>query len=432
MEQQKRIIDTAQKSYTYKCAMEKGSGEAIQLKEHGWHILNEEVSFPIAVIKQSQLDNNIDWMQTFSEQTNVLLAPHGKTTMAPELFSMQQKNGCWGISLATVHQVVNAASHGINKIILANQLVGKYHMSLIADLLSSNATRQVPLEMHCFVDSIQNINALGEYFSSRGIKLNVLLEFGVDGGRCGWRDLDNVGIIVKAIKQHQSLNFCGVSFYEGVIHGENAHKHIESFVAKVCEISVSLQTQNQFTTDKPIITGAGSAWYDIVAKEFNLGLKDKSHGFMPIIRPGCYVIHDTGIYENAQNKVIQRSQVACDVSGELVSSLTLWAYVISVPEPNLAIVGLGKRDVAFDAGLPTPQSIYKPGTTAPKPLNNKSEVIDIMDQHCMMKVSETTKVSPGDIVSFSSSHPCLTIDKWRQIGIVDDHFVVNRTIKTFF
>ena len=107
--------------------IEKGSGVLNQLQITGWNILAEEVSFPVAVLNEKVLEKNAQWMQTFSDIAKVKLAPHGKTTMAPELFKLQQQMGCWGISLATVPQVITAYQHGIKRIILANQLIGRHH-----------------------------------------------------------------------------------------------------------------------------------------------------------------------------------------------------------------------------------------------------------------------------------------------------------------
>jgi D-serine dehydratase len=414
-------IATKQKTF------EKGSGCLSMLKNKGWNLLAEEVSFPIAVINENYLLNNAKWMQEFSDKSAVKLAPHGKTSMAPYLFKVQLEHGCWGISLATVPQVINASQHGIQRIILANQLVGNYHMKLIGDLLSTTE-----LEFYCFVDSLENIHALGEYFSARNIRLNILIEIGVPGGRCGWRDAENITLVLNAIELHPNLCLCGISFYEGVIHGEAAEDKIKVFISNIAALISNIHKEKRFDSTDIIVTGAGSAWYDVVAKELVSNNTMQDINYTAIIRPGCYLIHDKGIYQTAQNNVISRSQLACDISGDLISSLELWAYVHSVPETGLAVIGLGKRDVAFDAGLPTPEYLYRPGTPKPIKIGESCQVIHIMDQHCMMKFDKNTSPRPGDLICFSSSHPCLTIDKWRHIGLIDDDFIVKRTIETFF
>jgi D-serine dehydratase len=409
--------------------VEKGTGCMDTLSDSGWNVLAEDISFPAAVINQKLLVNNAQWMQTFSQRSKVKLAPHGKTTMSPELFNLQLQHDSWGISLATVPQVVTAYKSGIKNIILANQLIGRRHFEIIAELLSEG-----DLEFYCFVDSIENAKSLGQYFSDKNIKLNVLLEIGVVGGRCGWRENDNIMQLCDVISQYQGLQIRGVSFYEGVIHGKNAANEIIDFVKGIKKLCQSLHNDDVFSSGEVIITGAGSAWYDLVAKHLNDSNSDFE--FTPIIRPGCYLIHDTGIYQDAQHAVLSRSELARNLAvestGELMSSLTIWAYIYSIPEPGLVIVGMGKRDVAFDAGLPIPTLHYRPGTTLPVEADNQWQLVNIMDQHCMMKTPEDADLAPGDLINFSTSHPCLTIDKWRFIGLIDDDFIIRKQISTYF
>lgn len=183
-----------------------------------------------------------------------------------------------------------------------------------------------------------------------------------------------------------------------------------------------------------MLTGAGSAWYDLVAETFqNETLNTR---IIPIIRPGCYAIHDTGIYQEAQNAVMQRSQVACDLTAQLgadlQSSLEVWAYVQSIPEPGHVIIGMGKRDVAFDAGLPSPALIYRPGERQPSPVNKEWKLTNIMDQHAYLACPNDADINVGDMIGFSTSHPCLTFDKWREIVVIDDSFSEENTFKTYF
>ncbi|TGE84918.1 amino acid deaminase [Pseudoalteromonas sp. KS88] len=405
--------------------LSKGSGCIKQLQQTGWDIFKEQVSLPVAVIKQDNIKKNAKWMADFTAKHNMLLAPHGKTTMSTELFKIQLDAGAWGITLATVAQVINAFEAGITRVIMANQLVGKFHFEQIAKWLESSK-----VEFYCFADSIENLTDIGEFFAERNLSVNVLLEVGIKGGRCGLRSAKDISSLVATCEQYTSLELMGIAFYEGVIGGENAAQQVKVFVDEVNTLAKRLQVENRYNTDKPIITGAGSAWYDIVAK--TLYDNSCSDNFNIILRPGCYLIHDTGIYQKAQQAIMARSQVACDIPGDLENSLSIWAYVLSLPEPGLAIIGMGKRDVAFDAGLPTAELIYSVKTNQLRAVNSAFKVEKIMDQHCMLRYSDDQPLRVGDMMSFSTSHPCLTFDKWRQIGIVEDEWVITKTISTQF
>ena len=116
----------------------------------------------------------------------------------------------------------------------------------------------------------------------------------------------------------------------------------------------------------------------------------------------------------------------------MISSLEIWAYVLSIPEAGKAVIGMGKRDVAFDAGLPCPSLFYRPGTAKVQSADSEWQLIDIMDQHAFMSIRDDADLRVGDMISFATSHPCLTLDKWRNICVVDDHHHINQVVSTYF
>jgi D-serine dehydratase len=112
--------------------------------------------------------------------------------------------------------------------------------------------------------------------------------------------------------------------------------------------------------------------------------------------------------------------------------LQLWAYVHSVPEKNKAIIGLGKRDAAFDAGLPVPALHYRPGRAAPVAAPIDWKLTKMMDQHAFLEIREGSDIRVGDMIGFDISHPCLTFDKWRYMSVLDSSYQVLDVVETFF
>ena len=391
-------------------------------------LLDESLPLPAAVIYQSRLDNNLRWMQDFAGHNGVALCPHGKTTMTPDFFRRQMDAGAWGLTLATVPQVAVAARAGISRVLMANQLVGTANMATISDLLDGG------LDYYCLVDSADNVRALNRFFRARGQSLKVLLEIGVAGGRCGCRTTQQVDEVLAALVEAPALQLAGVETYEGVIHGDNAEHRVRQHLAGVRETCLRLQRQGRFQTQTVLLSGAGSAWYDLVMEAFApvRGAGRAGQDILPVLRPGCYLIHDRGIYWEAQSRIMARLPRDCRPGGDLQSSLEVWAYVQSVPEPGVAILTLGKREVAFDAGLPRPVLHYRPGTEAPRPLAEDWVVDHIMDHHSRLRVPEGADVRVGDIIALATSHPCLTFDKWRQLLVIDDHYNLLRRVDTHF
>ncbi|BBP77162.1 amino acid deaminase [Pseudomonas gingeri NCPPB 3146 = LMG 5327] len=385
--------------------------------------LVRDVSLPALVLHREALEHNIRWMQDFVSRSGAELAPHGKTSMVPALFQRQLAQGAWGLTLATAVQTRAAYAAGVRRVLMANQLVGTANMALIAELLADPQ-----FEFHCMVDHPDNVAALGEFFAGRGLRLNVMIEYGVVGGRCGCRSEQEVLDLAKAIKAQPALALTGIEGYEGVIHGDEAVSGIRAFAGSLVRLAVHLQNSGSFDIGKPIITASGSAWYDLIAEEFEA--QDADGRFLSVLRPGSYVAHDHGIYKEAQCCVLHRRG---DLGEGLRPALEVWAHVQSMPEPGFAVIALGKRDVAFDAGLPVPLLRYKAGVVPAAGEDvSACKVTAVMDQHAFMTVAPGCELRVGDIVSFGTSHPCLTFDKWRVGCIVDEQLSVIETFDTCF
>jgi len=59
-------------------------------------------------------------------------------------------------------------------------------------------------------------------------------------------------------------------------------------------------------------------------------------------------------------------------------------------------------------------------------------VTALMDQHGFMTVAPGIELRVGDIISFGTSHPCLTFDKWRTGCLVDEQLTVVEPFEIFF
>ena len=396
------------------------------------HDLLADVSLPAAVIHEAPLVHNLAWMQDFARRHRAQLAPHGKTTMTPALFRRQLEAGAWGITLATLPQCRAAFAAGATRLLLANQLVGRANMAIAAELIRAGA------ELYVTVDGHDNLAQLSKHFAEAGLSLLTLIEVGVDGGRCGCRSDADVVELAREIATRPGLTLAGLEGYEGVIHGDDPaagapETGIRAYAERLVTDVRRLAQAGLFGVEAPIITASGSAWYDLIAEAFrDGGLEGR---FIPVLRPGCYVVHDHGIYREAQCGVLSRRP---DLHEGLRPALTVYAQVQSLPEPGLAIVALGKRDIGADRP-PEPLVRYREGGGVEVPLSvNGWRVTRLMDQHTFIALPRGTDegyaddVRVGDVVAFGASHPCLTFDKWRLIHLVDQRLRVLETWETRF
>ena len=394
-----------------------------QVRQLGWNLLREDLSLPTAVLYQDRLLHNLNWMRDFIAAYGVRLAPHGKTTMAPRLFEMQLGAGAWGITLATAHQTLVAHAHGVRRVLMANQLVGRENMAIIARLLPDPG-----FEYYCLVDSAAQVDQLGAYFSSQGRQLHVLLELGIMGGRAGIRDDRQLNSVLTALSRWEdAVALDGIEIYEGVLDDENS---IRNFLEHATKTTWLLSEAKKFRRAPILLSGAGSAWYDVVAEVFTAaGFGDSVE---IVLRPGCYLTHDVGSYRKAQQRIVENNPIAHGMSSALLPALQVWAYVQSIPEAEKAIIGMGKRDAAFDAGLPIPALHYRPGHASPNEAPLHWVMTKMMDQHAYLSIAAGDDLRVGDMIGFDICHPCLTFDKWRTLPIVDAQYQVVDIIQTFF
>ena len=183
--------------------------------EQNWNLLEGQIPLPSLVIKQRALEHNAGWMRDFLEKENILLAPHGKTTMAPQLFDLQLRYGAWGITVATVQQLKVCRRFGAQRILMANQLVAVNDIEYVAE----ETRRDDTFEFYCLVDSIEGAECLQGALERVGpVKpLRVLVEVGVPGGRTGCRTADEAIRVAERIAGLSYLSLYGVGCYEGII-----------------------------------------------------------------------------------------------------------------------------------------------------------------------------------------------------------------------
>lgn len=394
-----------------------------EIAKLGWNLLREDLSLPVAVLYQEKLQHNLEWMQKFIAAYGMKLAPHGKTTMAPKLFAMQLRGGAWGITVASAHQALVAHSHGVHRVLMANQLVGRRNMEIVSGLLDDSN-----FEYFCLVDSARQVEHLCEFFREKDHRVQVLLEVGATGGRAGIRNDDQLRQLLDALgrcRQHVALS--GVEVFEGVFEDES---RIRELLQRVVAVTKRLAAENRFDRDPIVLSGAGSSWYDVVAEIFSAAEIGKPTDI--ILRPGCYLTHDAGGYKIAQERILAQNPIAQKMRSGLLPALQLWGYVQSIPESTRAIVSMGKRDVAFDSGLPAPALHYRPGSSAPVLAPQQWKVTRLMDQHAYLEIQNGDDIQIGDMIGFDISHPCLTFDKWRYLPVLDKDYRVVDIVQTYF
>lgn len=387
-----------------------------------------DVLFPVAILHDRVLQSNNGWMMRFLASLGAELAPHGKTTMSPELMRMQMESGAWGLSAATVHHVRAYRKWGARRIILANQLVGEADIRWIAQEM----IRDPDFDFYCLVDSPDTAGRLADRFTAYApdCRLKLLVEVGITGGRTGVRSLEEGIAVAEAVAASPALSLCGVETFEGLFQTESdgltrARQMLETVVA----LGEYCDGQGLFEPGPVLLSGGGSGLFDVAAKILSNCAFSKA--VKVVVRSGCYIVHDDDMYRRLFDSIRQRTGENSGLEEGLQPALQVWGQVLSKPEPGRMICGLGKRDIGADCGLPVLTGWVPHGASRPQPFPSDCLVTGLNDQHAYVD-GPSLPFEVGDLVGFGVSHPCTTFDKWRALFRVDDEYVITGLVRTYF
>ncbi|HEV3173557.1 MAG TPA: amino acid deaminase [Actinocrinis sp.] len=393
-----------------------------------------EFSTPLMVLDAGALDHNITLMADYCAQRGVDLAPHGKTTMAPQLFARQLAAGAWGVTAATIAHVRVYRRFGVNTVLLGNELIDPDALTWIARELE----RDAGFRFLCFADSVEVValmesalrDATPAPAPGTGRLIEVIVDLGLPGGRTGCRDIETAVAVGRSVRDAANLRLVGVGGFEGALAGDRspaALERIRSYLRFVRETAAALDDLGLFDeAERIVVTAGGSAYFDDVVDALTAPLS-LSRPVRPVLRSGAYVTHDDGHY-----RTLTPFAVADGGAGTtgFRPALNVLGRVISTPEPGLALLDFGKRDAPIDLGPPEPHWLRRAADGERVELTGCS-ISGLADQHAFLTHGAEMRPAVGDIVACGISHPCTAFDKWQLIPVVEDEHVVD-LIRTFF
>jgi D-serine dehydratase len=394
-----------------------------QIGAQGWSVPRGDLPLPLAVIKRSALQHNLRWMQRFCEDRGLGLAPHGKTTMSPQLFQAQLDAGAWGMTVATVQQLRIALQANAQRVLIANQVLAATDLRAIDALKATHPGRRVLF----LLDSPAQLAAIEAVGASAAFE--VLLEIGIPGGRTGCRTSEAATTLARLAHASAAVSLAGIECYEGLnATGDEARDRAlaDALMQRVVDLALLADRDALFDTPDIIVSAGGSGIFDLVVP----GLRPRlSRPVAGLLRSGCYVTHDQGHYRRLVSALNQR--IGCADAAGLQAALEVWATVQSLPEPGLAILAVGKRDISSDMGWPLPLAVVPPGSATPRPVPADWRITGLNDQHGHLR-GALEGLQVGDRMILGLSHPCTTFDKWRWMPIVDDDYRVVDALVTHF
>ncbi|MFD7431643.1 amino acid deaminase [Streptomyces sp. NPDC059818] len=381
---------------------------------------------PVLALSAESVEHNLDLLETYAERHGLAFAPHGKTSMSPQLFARQLERGAWGITAAVPHQARVYRAYGIQRIFLANELVDAAALRWLAGELDADPG----FRFICYVDSVRGVELMDEALRAAHASrpVDVVVELGAgEGARTGARTEADCTAVADAVAAAGSLRLVGVAGYEGEVP-EASGERVREWLRRLVALAVALDAQGRFAAleagEPVVISAGGSAWFDAVADVF-ADIPELSHPVTKLLRSGAYVSHDDGHYRQVTpfNRVPEE--------GALQPAFRLWAQVVSRPAPGQAFLNAGKRDAAHDLDLPAAQVVRSGRDGSVRPATGV-EVTKLSDQHAWVETEDGAALEVGDWVGMGLSHPCTSFDKWQLIPLVQADGTVTDYIRTFF
>ncbi|MFB6962664.1 amino acid deaminase [Streptomyces sp. NPDC056309] len=396
------------------------------------NLFTDGFTTPVLALSAERLEHNLKLMETYAARHGLAFAPHGKTSMAPQLFHRQLEHGAWGITLAVPHQVRVARAFGISRVFLANELVDPAALRWVAAELAADPS----FRFICYVDSVRGVELMDAALEGAARPVDVVVELGAgEGARTGVRTEAECAAVADAVAATDTLRLVGVAGYEGEVPQADPER-VRAWLTRLVALAVDLDKAGKFMhggtpcpsgaeslgDEEIVVSAGGSAWFDTVAEVF-AGIPELSRPVLKLLRSGAYVSHDDGHYR----KITPFNRVPEE--GALEPAFRLWAQVVSRPSPEQAFANAGKRDAAYDLDLPFAQVVRRDGAERPA---TGIEVTGLSDQHAWLSTASGAELEVGDWVGLGLSHPCTSFDKWSLIPVAEADGTVVAYVRTFF
>ncbi len=326
----------------------------------------DQLPTPCLLLDLDAAQANIRKMADYFVGRPCKLRPHAKTHKLPQIARWQLEAGAIGITCGKAQDAVAFAKAGIQRILVANQVVDRMKIEELANLAEWN-------EITLCLDNEENAVMISDIAEKRGIKLGVLVEVDIGLKRCGLPPGKPTLDFVRKIDDLRGIQFKGLMGYEGALFLVN-----EEEKQKIClrRLNRLIETKNlleQSSIEVKEVSSGGSNTYCITG----------CHPGITDIQPGSYVTMDTWNKQHGQS---------------FDFAVTILTTVISRSGQNKAIIDAGLKAVSIDHDMP---QIINDSHIRIEALNEEHGKLILNTPHHDLKVGDRLEIIP--------SHGCTTI-----------------------
>jgi D-serine deaminase-like pyridoxal phosphate-dependent protein len=332
---------------------------------------------PALLLDRRILRRNIERMAAALD-AGVALRPHVKSHKSLEVARMQIEAGAIGVTTATVWEAQAMAEGGIEDILIANLVVGRGKLALLAEVARRS-------RLTVAVDDPRHARELSGVARASGSELGVLVDIDVGLGRTGVRSIGEGVALAEAVLELDGLSLRGVMGYEGhIVHKVDRAERVRMAgeVNRTVLGLVSALRERGIAVD--VVSGGGTGTFDLTGH---------CRGYTEL-QAGSYVFMDA-TYE----KVIDAFE----------PGLTVLATVVS-RKGSTVVIDCGEKTVAE--------------ADPPRLLGYETVGWRQSEEHYIIEVPPGNPLDLGDQVQVVPGHCCGTVNLHSRYYVVEDGEVI--------
>ena len=216
-----------------------------------------ELETPTLLIDLDLFESNIRQLYSFCNDNGKAWRPHSKANKSPEIARLLIDHGAIGITCAKLSEAELMVEHGIQSILLANQIVSPGKFATLAQL-------QRRAEVIAAIDNIAVVKAMGAAAISAKTTIPILIELDIGLKRVGIEPGEKTLALAKAVCGQDGLEFRGLMGYEG--HVLNISPPADKLAA--CHQAMDLLIQSKALLEEngievEIVSAGGTGSYEI-------------------------------------------------------------------------------------------------------------------------------------------------------------------------
>ena len=379
---------------------------ASAVAERNWRPADGAMALPVLTLDEAAFVHNRDLMLGYVSAKGVAIAPHAKTPMSPVLARSLVEGGAWGTTVADIRQASVMLRAGLSRLILANEVGGAGGAQRLAAL----AAARPEAELYVFAETSSRRSR-----RSRGVaRPRRTAEVARVGRSRRWAGWSARSPMRKPSSRRRWLAAEG-SYWpasrptEGLVV-QSTQEETDAAIAALFALTVSTLRDVRARVgpdERLVVTAGGSAFFDRAIAELQPTVAADGRAIL-VICSGAIFFHDHGVYDRALAALDARDgfrpgDTVVSARRAFRPALRVWAEVLSRPGTDLAICGMGMRDVSSDQGFPIVLRVHRDGR--PLPAVAGGRVVKLNDQHAFLALEPGDDVRLGDVIEFGISHP---------------------------